>query len=209
MDTVVKAGKYILHSGKIAGVSAEYFPACYGVGEQIGYELATVDSRCAAATAILRRPAFRKHEFARTVADEALFPKAAGIFHYRYYTRQIFVVKGVDVVLPQVVAEPGVGLRILRVEFHLMAEYVIGVAECPCSAVAAGSACGCKFAPFGTLRHVDDVIEECHVGVAQSGTFGRPIVHLNVHISMDVAVPLVVCTPYPFKEVWKHVVLTG
>ena len=45
--------------------------------------------------------------------------------------------------------------------------------------------------PLRSSRHVDDIVEEGLVHLAQVGSLGGPVVHLNVDVGMDVGIPVV------------------
>ena len=98
----------------------------------------------------------------------------------------------IEVVLPEVGAEPGVADLVLMLPATRTAEDAVLCKEVP--TVAAGSRragagmLGIRL-PLLAVRHVDGPVEEGVVELAQVGDFHRPIVHLHVDVGMDVGVP--------------------
>ena len=120
------------------------------------------------------------------VEHEAVHPELSGREHGGEGALQIFLVKRVAVVLPEVRAVPSVGDDVVVHEGADAAEDVVLRVAGPAAALT--GSCGVPL-PLRTVRHVDDVVQERLVHLAEVGLLGGPVVHLHVDVGVDVGVP--------------------
>ena len=98
----------------------------------------------------------------------------------------------IEVVLPEVGAEPGVADLVLVLPPSCTAENAVLGEEGPSVAafdIRAGAGMLGIRLPLLAVRHVDGPVEEGVVQFAQVGDLHRPVVHLHVDVGMYVGVP--------------------
>ena len=122
-----------------------------------------------------------------TVVDHALHPELGCTIHGGEGADEEVAVEGVEIVLPEVGAVPHVGNEVVVAPRAHAAEDVVLGEACPSvrdTAVGGGGA-----VPVGAPGHIDDIVEEGQVCLAEVGGLGGPVVHLHIDVRVDVAVP--------------------
>ena len=136
---------------------------------------------------------------ASTVVYHPLHPELRTAPQRGEGTQKELLIEGEAVVLPQMAAIPGIGHEVVVAPQTHAAEDVV-LCEAGPSVLHASKLCGGTL-PVVASGHIDDVVDEGQMQLAQVGGLGWPIVHLHVDVGMDIGVPgrLTAVVPYTLQ----------